>query len=115
MTDLSMDARVLLTAWFLNGHHTMVEVGGATAKSRLTDRARAALAELEASGHITAKPVGKEGRMLFQGTDIRDGRLSLAEIEKHGAWSPTEPNPGASEHNRAKSTATLRLTSGGQP
>lgn len=114
VTDLSIDARVLLTSWFLNGHKTQVEVGGATAKSILTERAKAALNELEKHGYITARQVRDDGRMLFQGTEKRDRRMSMADMERHGAWSPTEPNPNASEAAKAMPTATLHLTTGGQ-
>lgn len=114
MTELSMDARVLLTSWFLNGHRTKVEVGGDKAKSRLTERAKTALAELEQQGFITARQVRADGRMLYQGTDKREGRLSLADMERHGAWSPTEPNPLASPDAKALPLATLNLRSGDQ-
>lgn len=110
--NLSMDARVLLTAWFLNGQKTKVEVGGTYAKSRLTHRAQAAIDELVATGHITASAFNDTGRMLYQGTDKRGARLSLADMEKYGAWSPTEANPLASAEMQNRSTMTLRLTSG---
>jgi len=115
MSELSNDAQVLLTSWFLNGHKTTVEVGGAHAKSRLTERAKAALAELEAAGFITSRPFNDSGRMVFQGTEKRGKRMSLAQMEVHGAWSPTEPNPGASAAAKDQPTATLHLRSGATP
>lgn len=109
MTSFSMDARCLLTSWFMHGPKSVLSVGGATAKSRLTGRARSALDELLAAGYIEARPITKDGRMEFRGTDKRDQRLSLAEMEVHGAWSPTEPNPHASEAAKALPTATINL------
>jgi len=108
---LTDDARALLTSWFLNGHHTSVEVGGTSAKSRLTERARTALAELEAAGFITSKRVNDDGRMCFQGTDKPGERLSFKDMEALGKWSPTEPNPDASDAARAKPTASIHLRS----
>ena len=111
-TEISIDARCLLTAWFLNGHRTIVEVGGSRAKSRLTERAKAAVNELTQAGYITAEQITPDGRMMFQGTEKRGKRLSIAEMEEYGAWSPTEPNPDASPEAKAKSTATLHISAG---
>jgi len=109
---LSTDARVLMSSWFRAGHKTKVEVGGAKAKSRLTERAKAALTELEERGYITSRAVNDDGRMEFQGTDKRCVPLSLDEMEIHGAWSPTEPNPEASPEAKARPTASMHLSYG---
>lgn len=109
---LSTDARVLMSSWFRSGHKTKVEVGGAKAKSRLTERAKAALTELEGHGFIASRQVRDDGRMEFQGTDIRCTPLSIEEMERHGAWSPTEPNPEAPPEAKAQHTATLHLSYG---
>jgi len=109
---LSMDARVLMSSWFRTGHKTKVEVGGTKAKSRLADRAKAALTELEGHGFITSRQVRDDGRMEFQGTDIRCTPLSIEEMERHGAWSPIEPNPEAPPEAKAQHTATLHLSYG---
>jgi hypothetical protein len=92
--DLSMDARVLMTAWFLNGEKCTVEVGGRYAQSRLTARAQKAIDELVERGFVTAEPFNDTGRMKYTGTGKRWPRLTIKLMEQHGHWSQTEPNPG---------------------
>lgn len=92
--ELSMDARVLLTAWFGFGSKTSVKVGGEGAKSVMTQRAETAMSELIDAGYVTAKRFNQFGRMEYTGTDKCNGaKLSMANMNKHGRWSPTQPNP----------------------
>lgn len=94
---LSMDAQVLVTAWFAWGDKTSVKIGGVGSQSILSDRARIAMDELVAKGFVTAHQFNRYGRMEYIGTDKCPGmKLSQAQMEKHGKWSPTMPNPEAS-------------------
>lgn len=111
--DLSMDARCLLSSWWLSPR-CEVAVGGKSAKSILTDRAISALAELEAAGYIRSEPIGDEGRRRFIGTGKKGQRLRLVEMEEHGAWSPTMPNPDAPEEAKSQTTMSLHFRAGGQ-
>lgn len=92
--ELSMDARVLLTSWFGWGPKTSVKVGGEGAQSVMTARAHAAMKELVDGGYVTASEFNRFGRMEYVGTEKCTGlKLSMAQMSKHGRWSPTEPNP----------------------
>lgn len=92
--ELSMDARVLIHAWFSYGDKCKVEVGGVGAQSVLSERGQAAINELVAAGFIVAEEFNRFGRMRYVGTELcRGQRLSLEEIDLYGAWSATVPNP----------------------
>lgn len=92
--ELSWDARCLLSTWFSYGDKTKVTVGGAFAVSVLSERGAAAITELVAKGYATAEVFNHTGRMTYTGTDkCRGGRLAMADMELHGNWSPTMPNP----------------------
>ena len=94
MTNLSDDARVLISAWFAWGEKTKVTVGGRHAQSILTPRAEAAIEELVAGGYVVAEPFNDTGRMTYIGTDkCSDGKLSFSQMEKLGGWPATMPNP----------------------
>jgi hypothetical protein len=91
---LSIDAQVLLSAWFSFGPKTTVRVGGEGAKSVLTNRGKVAIDELISGGYVTANEFNHFGRMEYVGSEKCVGRrLSMAKMEKYGRWSPTEPNP----------------------
>ncbi|MCB5201669.1 hypothetical protein LH464_04150 [Neorhizobium sp. T786] len=92
--ELSMDARVLITAWFGYGSKTSMKVGGDGAQSVMTARATGAMKELVDGGYVIASEFNRFGRMLYTGTEKCDGlRLSMAKMKKFGRWSLTEPNP----------------------
>ncbi|NTA48171.1 hypothetical protein G6L34_08695 [Agrobacterium tumefaciens] len=94
MTDLSMDARVMLTTFFANGTKNSLKIGGVGAQSVFSDRAEVAINELVNGGYVTASLFNSFGRMQYVGTDKCLGvRLSFEEIEQHGRWSATKPNP----------------------
>jgi len=111
MTNLSTDARCLVTSWFLHGKKSTVLIGGEGAKSILSDRGAAAIDELVSGGYVEAKRYNQFGRMEYRGTDkCRDARLSIDEMERLGAWCPTQPNPAADDEAKSKPTATLHLS-----
>lgn len=94
MAGLSMDARVLITTFFFNGDRSTLRIGGEGAQSVLSDRAAVAMEELVIGGYVTASEFNRFGRMEYVGTGKCQGvRLSFAEIEEHGRWSATKPNP----------------------
>lgn len=94
MTEISMDARVLITAFFGYGGKTSLKIGGVGCQSILSDRASAAMDELVSAGLVTAEKYNDYGRMLYTGTDAcRDLKLSMSKMEKFGGWSATIPNP----------------------
>ncbi|QCM10296.1 hypothetical protein CFBP6625_08015 [Agrobacterium tumefaciens] len=94
MTDLSMDARVLVTSFFANGAKNSLKIGGVGAQSVFSDRAESAIKELVRGGFVTASEFNSFGRMEYVGTDkCLDARLSFEEMAEHGRWSATKPNP----------------------
>lgn len=92
-SELSMDARALLTGWFGFGRKTSVEVGGFGARRALTPRSEAAMQELIDAGYVTAARISPSGRMKYAGTGKQGQRLSLDEMQTLGKWNPTEPGP----------------------
>lgn len=91
---LSMDARVIITTFFANGTKNSLRIGGEGAQSVLSDRAEVAMEELVSGGYVKASEFNRFGRMEYVGTDKCPGaRLSFAEIEEHGRWGATKPNP----------------------
>lgn len=95
--ELSMDARVLLSVYFAIGEKTTLRVGGKGAQSVLSDRADKAMHELVEGGYVTAKLYNSFGRMEYVGTEKCVGqRLSFKDMEEHGRWSATKPNPDLS-------------------
>lgn len=95
-SELSMDARVLVSTFFGFGPKTSLKIGGKGAKSVLSERAEVAMQELVAAGYVTAAEFNQYGRMEYVGTDKCQGaKLSMAAIEEHGRWSATMPNPEA--------------------
>lgn len=98
MSELSMDARAVISTWFRYGDKTEVTIGGTHAQSVLSDRADAAIKELVAGGYVTAKPFNHTGRMTYTGTDKCHNKklwLSMTDMEAHANWSMTKPNPQA--------------------
>lgn len=94
MAGLSMDARVLITTFFANGTKNSLRIGGEGAQSVLSDRAAVAMEELVIGGYVTASEFNRFGRMEYVGTDkCHAERLSFSQIEEHGRWSATKPNP----------------------
>ncbi|UXS01655.1 hypothetical protein [Agrobacterium tumefaciens] len=94
MTDISMDARVLVTCFFANGEKNSLKIGGVGAQSVFSDRAESAIKELVLGGFVTASEFNSFGRMEYVGTDkCLDARLSFEEMAEHGRWSATKPNP----------------------
>lgn len=94
MDDLTLDARVLLTTFFPYGTKSSLKIGGVGAQSVFSNRAEVAIDELVKGGYVTASLFNSFGRMQYVGTDKCLGvRLSLEEIEQHGRWSATKPNP----------------------
>jgi hypothetical protein len=92
--SVSMDARVLASSWFGFGQKTSVKIGGEGAQSVMTARAAAAMKELVDGRYVIAKPFNQFGRMEYIGTEkCALLKLSMKDMEKHGRWSPTEPNP----------------------
>lgn len=93
-SDISMDARVLITGWFAWGDKTSVKIGGEGAQSVLSDRAEPAMQELISKGLVTAHKFNNYGRMQYVGTpECAALKLSQKDMEKHGRWSATKPNP----------------------
>ena len=98
--NLSDDARVISTSLFRFGAKASIKVGGQGAKSKLTERAKNALAELIKEGYVTANPFNEVGRMEYQGTDKLAEALenksikymSQKDMETKGKWSLTQPN-----------------------
>jgi len=93
-SELSMDARVLVSCFFGFGPKTSLKIGGKGAKSVLSDRAAVAMKELIAGGYVTASEFNQYGKMEYVGTDkCQAAKLSMAAMEEHGRWSATMPNP----------------------
>lgn len=67
MTDISMDARVLVTCFFANGEKNSLKIGGVGAQSVFSDRAESAIKELVLGGFVTASEFNSFGRMGMWG------------------------------------------------
>jgi len=94
MGALSMDARMLIGAFFSGGEKHSLKIGGEGAQSVLSDRAAVAMDELIAGGYVRAEEFNQYGRMLYTGTEKCVGqRPSMDEVEMHGGFTATKPNP----------------------
>lgn len=114
VVDLSTDAQALVKAWFPYGPKASVKIGGEGCKSILSERGAAAIEELIAKGYVTAEPFNRFGRMLYTGTDkCSEVRMTLEDMELHGGFSPTMPNPDADERATVLPLASIQLSSGG--
>ncbi|SFB52532.1 hypothetical protein SAMN03159496_04660 [Rhizobium sp. NFR07] len=97
MIKLSIDARALMTTFFAHGEKSSLKIGGEGAQSVLSDRASSAMDELVEGGFVTASLFNSSGRMEYIGTSKCSGmKLTLHEMERHGRWSATKPNPALS-------------------
>ncbi len=92
MTEISLDARCLLTTYFSQGVKSTVHIGGHGSINKFTDRAKAALNELMGAELVTVKLFNTFGRLEYRGTEkvSSDLKLSFGEMEIHGRWQPTE-------------------------
>lgn len=96
MTDhkLSDDARVVIAAYFAWGEGTKFIIGGAFAQSVLSERGRAAMAELLRHGYITVTDRSPAGRVTYQANKLCNGmKMSTGEMNRLGKWRATEKNP----------------------
>ena len=95
MSTLSMDARIVAKTYFGFGEKTTVRIGGEGAQSIMSERGSAAMQELINGGYVSATEFNRYGRMEYRGTEKLNGlpRLSMKDIEAHGKWSFTMPNP----------------------